>query len=69
MLFIKCCFGIALALVLGVGVMLFKNWNALFGSDPNWKSESSGAATYSKMQAIVLWLIIVKLLIWMTFFH
>ena len=37
------------------GYYLWKNFEKLFGRDPNMPSENSSARTYSKVQVFVLW--------------
>ncbi len=37
------------------GVYLFRNFERLFGPDPDMPSENSSARSYSKMQVFVVW--------------
>ncbi len=40
---------------LAAGGYFFKNFDRLFGKDPNLPSENSSARAYSKVQALVVW--------------
>lgn len=44
-----------IATLLG-GVLLFKNFEKLFGADPDFPGDNEGARGLNKVQAIVLWL-------------
>jgi hypothetical protein len=40
---------------LAVGVYLLRNYERLFGVDPNMPSENSSSRAYSKLQVFVIW--------------
>jgi len=44
-----------IATLLG-GVLLFKNFEKLFGADPNFPGDNEGARGLNKVQVIILWL-------------
>lgn len=47
---------VALFLVtLGIGAYLFKNFERIFGADPNVPSENGSARAYSRMQVFTVW--------------
>ena len=62
-LIIRLCFGFFLLVLIGMGIAVLKNWEKLFGAHPDLAHESSGGATYSKAQFIVVWVIAVKALL------
>jgi hypothetical protein len=47
--FLLCFFGTVFA-----GVRVLRNYDQLFGQDPNVPGETSGARSYSKMQVLVV---------------
>jgi hypothetical protein len=53
---IQIIFGLLFIIVLLAGGYLVANFQRLFGPDPLMPSENSSSRTYSKVQAIVIWL-------------
>jgi hypothetical protein len=53
---IQIIFGLLFIIVLIAGGYLVVNFQRLFGPDPSMPSENSSSRTYSKVQAIVVWL-------------
>lgn len=47
--------GLFILLLFG-GVWILKNYNRLFGVDPDMPSENISSLTYNKLQVIALWL-------------
>lgn len=60
---IRLCFAFFLLVLIAAGITILKNWDKLFGPHPDLKHESSGGATYSKAQFIVVWVIAIKALL------
>ncbi len=54
--FVRAIFTLLFLATLVVGVYLLKNYDQLFGVDPNVPSENSSSRSYYKMQALVVWL-------------
>ncbi len=68
-LLIKCCFGFMLLVMTAAGIAILRNWEKLFGLHPDLKNEGSGAATLSKTQFIIVWILAIKVLFFMIVLH
>jgi len=55
-----------LAVLVG-GLVFFRSWDRVIGSQTIDRSETPGELSYNKMQATVIWVLAMKLLLWMTF--
>jgi len=59
---IRIIFSILFFGALAAGVFLFKNYEKLFGVDPNMPSENSSSRAYRKVQVFAIWAHVVALL-------
>jgi hypothetical protein len=53
---IRTCFTLLFLATLSVGAYLLKNFDRLFGADPDMPSENSSSRTYTKLQVFVVWM-------------
>ena len=67
MLALKIFFGLALALTIIGGLIVLKKWDQIFGRALDCRSETPGEISYNKVQVVAVWLIAIKLLLWMFF--
>ncbi|MEA3210692.1 MAG: hypothetical protein QOE70_3749 [Chthoniobacter sp.] len=61
LLAVRIIFSILFFGALVAGVFLFKNYEKLFGVDPNMPSENSSSRAYRKVQIFVIWAHVVGL--------
>jgi hypothetical protein len=50
--------------VLIAGIRLLRNWDTTVGSQDMGRAETPGELSYNKMQATVLWVFMMKLILW-----
>ncbi len=55
LLFIRIVFTSLFVLTLFAGVYLYKNFDKMFGADPNMPSEGPSSRAYSKVQVFSVW--------------
>jgi hypothetical protein len=55
-LIVRIVFGVLFVATLVAGFFLFKNFDKLFGPDPNSPSDNEGARGLNKVQFIAIWL-------------
>ena len=53
---VRIIFAVLFSITLAAGVVLFRNFEKLFGPDPAFPSDNAGARGLNKVQAVTIWL-------------